>query len=303
MPDIGAFHPQVVHFVVACLFLGLPIHLLAFFRRPRFLRPMATVLLVVGTVAAFGAVRSGDDAHGPAERIPDTRDAVVHHEELGERTRALFAVALLIELAAAALAWKAGEAGESVLAVEFGEKGAAGASTMRFASTALHGIVAVLWIFGAYFLFETSEHGGELVYEYAAGVGFRTDDTEGDVGRLLRAGLYAQSRLDREAGRSDDAARLVEEMSDRFPESLEVQLLAVESLLQDRSDGRAALDMLATLRVPPDNVRMGLRRQLHAFDAYMLLEMPDSASSALNAVPEQYRESRTVVQRRERLGG
>jgi len=61
--------------------------------------------------------------------------------------------------------------------------------------------------------------------------------------------------------------------------------------------------MLATLHVPPDNARMGLRKQLHAFDAYMLLEMPDSASSALNAVPEQYRESRTVVQRRERLGG
>ena len=174
---------------------------------------------------------------------------------------------------------------------------------MRFTSTALHGVVAVLWIFGAYFLFETSEHGGELVYEYGAGVGFRTDDTEGDVGRLLRAGLYAQSRLDREAGRSDAAARLVEEMSDRFPESLEVQLLAVESILQDRGDGRAALDMLATLHVPPDNARMGLRKQLHAFDAYMLLEMPDSASSALNAVPEQYRESRTVVQRRERLGG
>ena len=84
MPDIGALHPQIVHFVVACLILGLPIHLLGFLRRPRFFRPMATVLLLVGTVAAFAAVRSGDDAHGPAERIPDTRPLVVEHEELGE---------------------------------------------------------------------------------------------------------------------------------------------------------------------------------------------------------------------------
>ncbi len=142
-----------------------------------------------------------------------------------------------------------------------------------------------------------------MVYEYGAGVGFRTDETERDVGRLLRAGLYAQSRIDREAGRSDAAARLVEEMSARFPESLEVQLLAVESLLQDRGDGRAALDMLAGLQVPPDNARMGLRKQLHTFDAYMLLGMSDSARSALDAVPEQYRESRSVLERRERVGG
>jgi hypothetical protein len=47
---------------------------------------------------------------------------------------------------------------------------------------------------------------------------------------------------------------------------------------------------------------MGLRKQLHTFDAYMLLEMPDSASSALDAVPEQYLESGSVLQRRERLG-
>jgi hypothetical protein len=35
----------------------------------------------------------------------------------------------------------------------------------------------------------------------------------------------------------------------------------------------------------------------------MLLELPDSAGAALTAVPEQYRESRSVLQRRELLGG
>jgi uncharacterized membrane protein len=302
MPDIGAYHPQIVHFVVASLFIGLPVHLLGFLKKPRFFKPMATVLLIVGTVAAFAAVRSGVDAHGPAERIPDTRDLVVHHEELGERTRTLFAVALLLELAGVALAWKAGGAGASVLSVESGEKGAAGASTIRFAGTALRGVVAVVWVVGAFTLFETATHGGELVYQYAGGVGFRTDDTEGDVGRLLRAGLYHQSRLDREAGRADDAARLVRELSVRFPESLEVRLLAVESLLQDRNDGQGALELLAEIEVPSDNPRMSLRKQLHAFDAYLLLNMPEQAAEALASVPEQYRESRTVVERRDRLG-
>ena len=302
MPNIGALHPQVVHFVVASLFLGLPLYWLSFFRRPAFLRPMASVLLFVGTVASFAAVKSGMDAHGPAERIPDTRDLVVHHEELGELTRNIFAGVLLLEIIALGMAWRAGPKGASVLEVESGSVADAGASTKRFAALTLRWIVGVAWAVGAFQLYETAEHGGELVYEYAGGVGYRTGDNE-DIARLLRAGLYAQSRVDREAGRSEEAARLVAEMTARFPESLEVQLLGVESLLLDRQDGRGALDALSGLSVPADNPRMALRKQLHAFDAYMLLEMSDSAAVALDAVPEQYRENRTVTERRARIGG
>lgn len=189
-----------------------------------------------------------------------------------------------------------------MLEVEAGSPAEAGASTKRFAANAVRVVVGIIWAVGAFQLYETAQHGGELVYEYAGGVGFRTGEDE-DIGRLLRAGLYAQSRVDREAGRADEAARLVEEMAVRFPESLEVQLLAVESLILDRQDGRAALDALAALEVPADNPRMQLRRQTHAFDAYMLLELPDSAGLALDAVPEQYRENRAVTDRRGRLGG
>lgn len=302
MPNIGALHPQVVHFVVASLIIGLPIYWLSFLRRPGFLRPMASVLLLVGTLASFVAVKSGDDAHGPAERLPDTRDLVVHHEELGELTRNIFAVVLLLELAGLALAWRAGTSGASVLAVESGTVAEAGASTKRFAATTLRVVVGIAWAVGVFQLYETAQHGGELVYEHAGGVGYRSGETE-DIGRLLRAGLYAQSRLDREAGRTDEAARLVDEMVARFPESLEVRLLGVESLVLDRQNGRAALDALAGISVPADNPRMALRRQLHAFDAYMLLQLPDSAALALDQVPEQYRESASVRDRRARAGG
>jgi hypothetical protein len=282
--------------------LGLPLYWLGFLRRPAFFRPMATVLLLVGTVAAFVAVKSGVDAHGPAERLPDTRDLVVHHEELGELTRNIFAGVLLLELAALALAWKAGGKAESSLDVELGSVADAGASTKRFAATALRVIAGVAWAVGAFQLYETAEHGGELVYEYAGGVGYRSGDTE-DLGRLLRAGLYAQSRVDREEGRPEEAARLVEEMAARFPESLEVQLLGVESLILDRQDGRAAVDALAGIHAPQDNPRMAFRRQTSLFDAYMLLAMPDSALMALDAVPEQYRENRQVTDRRAKAGG
>ncbi len=283
MPNLGPFHPQVVHFVIASLFLGLPIYWLGFLRRPAFLRPMASTLLVIGTLASFVAVKSGTDAHGPAERLPDTRDLVVHHEELGELTRSVFTGVLLLELIALGLAWRGGSSG------------------LRRAATALRVAVGLAWLAAAHQLYETAGHGGELVYEYAGGVGYRTGEAE-DIGRLLRAGLYAQSRLDREAGRTEEAARLVAEMAARHPESLEVGFLYVESLILDRQDGRAALETLAALDVPADDPRALLRKQTSAFDAYMLLQMPDSAAAALDNVPERYRGSPMVTDRQAKLG-
>ncbi len=50
----------------------------------------AATLLLIGTLAAVLAVESGEDGHGPAERIPGARPAVEEHEEWGERTRNLF---------------------------------------------------------------------------------------------------------------------------------------------------------------------------------------------------------------------
>jgi len=301
MPNIGPLHPQVVHFVVASLILGLPIYWLGFLKRPRFLRPMASVLLIVGTVAAFVAVRSGLDAHGAAERIPGARPAVEEHEELGILTRNIFGGILLLELVALAVAWKAGGAGSSVLSVETGEAHAAGASTKRFASTALRVVVAIAWTVGAFQLYEAAEHGGHLVYNYAGGVGTRSGDPQ-DVGRLLLAGLYQEAQVDRQEGREADAARLVDEMVQRYPDNLDVQLLGVESLIADHKDGRAALDRMATLDLP-DDARTQYRRRTLEADAYEQLGMPDSARAALQAVPERYRESRFVKERLERLGG
>jgi len=290
MPDLGSLHPLVVHFVVAGLFLGLPIYLLGFLSRPRFLRPMATTLLLVGTVAAFVAVKSGTDAHGPAERIPGVRDAVVQHEELGERTRTIFAVVLLLELASLGLAWKVG-----------GDPDTAGSvRALHRAPMALRVMATGGWIFGATVLFEAAEHGGELVYDYAGGVGVRTGQPE-HVTRLLLAGLFNQSRIDREAGRHDASARLVDEMAVRYPESVEVQLLHTESLMLDRDDARGSLGALARITVPADNPRMLLRKISQQFDAYMMLDMPDSAAVVLEGVPEQYAESRTVRERRAQL--
>src|SRR5437867_3227725 len=70
--------------------------------RAAFTGPAAAVLLLVGTVAAVLAVQSGTAAHGPVERVPGARAAVIEHEEWGERTRNIFVVVAALEIAALA---------------------------------------------------------------------------------------------------------------------------------------------------------------------------------------------------------
>ncbi len=53
--------------------------------------------------------------------------------------------------------------------------------------------------------------------------------------------------------RTEDAARLIEEMARRFPDNQSVAILAIESLILDRDDGQAALAALARFPAPKDN--------------------------------------------------
>jgi uncharacterized membrane protein len=221
MPNLGVFHPQVVHFAIALLIVGVLLRVVSVFTRRTWVNPAATTLLILGTLAAVVSVQSGDDAHGPVERVPGSRPMVVEHEEWGERTRNIFLIVSAIELLALALA----------------------PERRRFARMA----TAALGLFGVYAVYETGEHGGELVYSWAGGVGIRTGDTA-DVSRLLLAGLYHQAMLDRREGRGAEAATLFDVMARRFPNDTSIRLLAIESMLRDRGDvagARAAIDDLS----------------------------------------------------------
>jgi len=93
---LGEYHPIVVHFVIALAILGVVLRWISLSGRLAFTGPAAATLILIAAAASLAAVKSGTDAHGPAERVPGARDAVVEHEEWGERTRnALLAVAAL----------------------------------------------------------------------------------------------------------------------------------------------------------------------------------------------------------------
>src|SRR2546426_12629456 len=72
--------------------------------------------------------------------------------------------------------------------------------TTLFRSLTASGVVGLMV---AVSLYEAAEHGGDLVYGYAGGVGVRSGDPA-DVARLLVAGLYQQAMLDRRQGKPAD---------------------------------------------------------------------------------------------------
>ena len=274
MPNIGVFHPQLVHFVIALLGVGVIARVLSILPlsgRWVFLRPAATTLILLGALASVVAAKAGTDAHDPVERVPGSRDAVTEHEEWGERTRNLFLIVAALEVATLALAAKPAARG------------------LRVAS-------AVLGIAGLFVLYETGEHGGELVYGYAGGVGIRSGDSV-DVRRLLVAGLYHAAQQDRAAGRPDDAARLVEELQRRMPGDTTVRLLGIESRFRDRNDAAGAVAALDSVAVPADNRRLRTRVGLLRADALEAAGHRDSARAVVESLAKAYPDSPRIKDR------
>ncbi len=273
--SLAPLHPQIVHFVIALLFAGVLFRCIAVTGRAAFTGPAAAALLLVGTVGAVLAVKSGTDAHGPVERVPGARAAVVEHEEWGERTRNIFLVVAALEIAAlipAAQRWR----------------------------KAVHVASAIAGLAGALSLYEAGEHGGELVYAYAGGVGIRSGNPD-DVGRLLVAGLYHQAMLDRKAGRTAEAAQLIGQLAQRHPDDTSARLLVIESLIVDKKDGKAALAALAPFPAAPDSRFLRFRVGLLRADAFVAAGMPDSAKATLEAMAREFANNRAVEERQAKL--
>lgn len=273
MPLIGSYHPHIVHFAIALLVAGVVFRLLSLIGRLAFTGPAATTLVLVGTLASVAAVKSGTDAHGPVERIPGARDAVVEHEEWGHRTRNLFFAVSALELVALGFAWR----------------------KYRFARPSAM-VAAVAGLAGLFFLYETAEHGGELVYGHAGGVGIRSGDPE-DVNRLFIAGLYHQAMQDREAGRTEESAALVDLAARRFPTDFELQLMRVEWATEVRKDPGAALGMLDTLNIPSDQPRLRVRAGLARANALAAQGNVDGARAVLQTLKSEF-PNNVQVQRR-----
>ena len=268
MPNIAVYHPQIVHFVIALGFVGVGLRLLSLFGKGAWLNPAAALLIMGSAAASIAAATSGDQAHGPAERVPGAREAVQNHEQWGHRARNMLIILAGVE--ALVLIWSKRRAG----------------TALKFASAAT-GLVAL------FMLYEAGEHGGELVYSYAGGVGTRSGDPR-DLANALTAALYHKARMDRDSGRAEDAARLTDELARLRPDDPTVKFLVVESKLRDRQDPGGALADLHGMTVAPDDARMAPRHGLLKAQAYVALGFADSAKVLLTDLSARFPNNRAV---------
>jgi uncharacterized membrane protein len=261
MPNLAVYHPQVVHFVVVLMLIGVAFRVASLTNKVKFTGPSAATLLIIGAAASYVAYKSGIDAHGPVERIPGARAMVQEHEADGILTYRIFMSIAILEIIAIGLSFKD--------------------SLVRYVKP-VHVASALLGLWGCVQVYETAKHGGELVYNYAGGPGLRSGKPE-DVQRLLLAGLYNQSRNDRRDGKLTDAAALNAEMAKRFPADTTIQFLMVESLLLDSKDAKAAMMALNKIAVDAKDARWRPRQANLKADAYIAMGRRDSARAVIAA--------------------
>jgi uncharacterized membrane protein len=274
MPDIGALHPQVVHFVIALGLVGVLLRLLSLVARSSWLSPAAATLIILSAAASVVAKQSGTDAHEHSERIPGVRPAVQDHEHWGERTRNVLLAVAGLELLALLLA-------------------------SRQAGPPLRVVAVAGGLVAAFCIVKASDLGGDIVYEYAGGVGTRSGDPE-DIDHLLVAGLFYAARLDRDSGRADAAARLIDELARRQPGDTTIRFLVIESKLRDRNDPEAALADLAAFQLPPDH-RYSPRHGLLTAQALVASGQVDSARVILSALTQRFPQNAAVKSALEKL--
>jgi uncharacterized membrane protein len=274
---MGAYHPEVVQFAVALVFAGVAFRLVSLTRRFAFTSPAATTLIIAGTIASFLAVQSGTAAHGPVEQMPGVGAAVVEHEAWGERARNAFVLVSMLELVALLLSWRHNHRAHT-------------------AAT----IAGVAGLVGLVVMYQAAEHGGELVFGYAGGVGIRSGNPE-DVNRLFIAGSYQQALQDREAGRSEEAMSLIESAASRFPANLDLQLTAAEWTTEVRKDPAAALRRLDALQIPADERQQRVRGGIARANALAAQGNTDGAKAVLQTLLAEFPDSAPVKLRLDQL--
>jgi uncharacterized membrane protein len=276
MPDIASLHPEVVHFVVVLAIVGAVLRWFALTGKLPFTRPAAATLLILSAGAAVVAAESGSQAHERVERIPGVAAQVQSHQDAGEWARDILLVVAGLEIVGLALVkrdqWR------------------------RYAEIASS--VACLAAVGA--VYKAGDRGGDLVYSFAGGPGLRTGDTV-DVHRLLDAGLFEEAMLARREHRGAEADSLITQLARLNPGDPNVELVAAQSLMQDRKDPQAALAALGRIAVPDSEPFMKLRIAFATVDIFTAAGMKDSAKALLEKLVAENPENQRLKARLDRM--
>lgn len=98
IPSWDGLHPIIIHFPIALLLVVPLIILIGVFvpKSGRAFLISAFILMLIGTVATFIAVSTGDAAGELAEHMNNVESVLEEHEELAETTRSVFTALTIV---------------------------------------------------------------------------------------------------------------------------------------------------------------------------------------------------------------
>lgn len=139
-------HPMVVHFPIAFILGAIGADLLSLLiRQWDWLRPATVALYLVGGASAVFTYFTGTWAADSVSVAAEAQSVLTEHSNLGWWTMWFFGIYALVRLGAALWSKTRGK-------------------------IAVQGVLFVVALGGSYLLYETGDHGAEMVYRYGVGV-------------------------------------------------------------------------------------------------------------------------------------
>lgn len=156
MEFLAENHPRVIHFVIAFLMLYPLLEISGVIFKKDFFSKAAHLFLLIGTLGALAAVLTGNQALEVA-RVWEDQGAIIQfgaitdHQEWANITLWYFAALLVLR---------------TVFVIK-----------KKFTGIFQY-IFIILAVVGSYFVFQTGDHGGKLVYQYGIGTELKKAEIE-----------------------------------------------------------------------------------------------------------------------------
>jgi len=146
MEFLAQFHPKIIHFPIAFLLVYLLLELLGAIFKKEFFSKSAHLFLLFGVLGALAAVLTGNQAENAYEGWNKTTSAILDIHSMYANITLWFFTALLVLRTFL------------VLRKKFN-------NLFKY-------IFCILAIVGAYFIYQTGEHGGQMVFQHGVGTPF-----------------------------------------------------------------------------------------------------------------------------------
>lgn len=161
MEFLAQFHPKVIHFPIALFLTYTLLEIVGGIFKKQNFSTAAYIILILGVLSSVAAVLTGNQAEEVWPKWPDGSEIVVETHELYATITLWYFVAVLLLRTF------------FVINVEIKNK------FEKFKYSAKYVFIALALI-GCYFIYQTGEHGGEMVYKYGIGVKVQKTNTSND---------------------------------------------------------------------------------------------------------------------------